>query len=79
MKKFRIPKSREIEKILKESHDNKNHCGIIGTKLIIDSQNLYWIDMMNHIKIYIKNCLIKLKMLIKKKKKYVKIYYQKAL
>lgn len=57
VKKYRIPKSKEIVNILKDSHDNKNHCGIAGTKFIIDSQNIYWIDMMNDIKKYIKNCL----------------------
>ena len=67
IKRFRIPKSLEIEKILKKSHDDRNHCGIYATNYYLNQQNIYWISIINDIKNYIQNCITCIKMKLTEK------------
>ena len=57
VKKYRIPKSYEINEILIKAHDKRNHGGIYATTYFINQSNLYWINMTHDIKNHISNCL----------------------
>ena len=57
VKKFRIPKSKEINDILFKSHNQRNHCGIYGTHYYIIQNNIYWINIIEDIKNHINKCL----------------------
>ena len=57
VKKFRIPKSKEIKNILYNALDKRNHGGIYATNYYISNNNIYWINMINDIKEYISKCV----------------------